>query len=529
MSHRINITIDPDILHDREKIRTRITEVSGFPFEDFKIVRRSVDARSKKPRYTLQVELIGKGDCVPEPAAPAFRPVRGDRSVLIVGAGPAGLFAALTLIEQGIKPIVLERGKPVEQRSKDIAMLLRHGSLDAESNYCFGEGGAGTFSDGKLYTRSTKRGDVREILDIFIAHGAHEEIRIDAHPHIGSNRLPAIVKAMRRTLISCGGEIHFDCRVTDFLIRDGRILGVMTDRGRAFDADAVILAMGHSSRDIYDLFQKKNFAVLPKAFAVGVRVEHPQALIDTIQYHQSPRHPNLPPAAYRFTSRIEGRGVYSFCMCPGGHIIPAGTNPEELVVNGMSNAARNAPFANSGIVVEVRLEDIESYHAYGSFAFLAFQQELERRAFQFGGALGQQAPAQRMTDFIHGRLSASLPGTSYLPGIQTAPLHELFPPFLARRLANGLADFGKKRKGFVSEEALLLAVESRTSAPVTIPRDDTTLMHPDLKGLYPCGEGAGYAGGIVSSAMDGRQVAMKVSEGLNAGGLTGKRAARRES
>ncbi len=524
MPHKIHITIDPDILHDREKIRQRISKATGFPFEDFVIVRRSVDARSKKPQYTLQVDLIDKSGRVPEPATPAFRSVRGDRSVLIVGAGPAGLFAALTLIEQGIKPVVLERGKPVEQRSKDIAMLLRHGRLEAESNYCFGEGGAGTFSDGKLYTRSTKRGDVREILDIFIAHGAHNEIRIDAHPHIGSNRLPGIVKAMRRTVINCGGEIHFGCRVTDFLIRKGRIIGVASDRGYGFEADAVILAMGHSARDVYTLFQKKNIAVLPKAFAVGVRVEHPQALIDTIQYHQSPRHPNLPPATYRFTSRIEERGVYSFCMCPGGHIIPAGTSPDELVVNGMSNANRNAPYANSGVVVEVRLEDIEAYHKQGPFAFLAFQQELERRAFQFGGASGQQAPAQRMTDFIHGRQSASLPVTSYLPGIQTAPLHELFPPFLARRLANGLTDFGKKRKGFVSEEALLLAVESRTSAPVTIPRDEMTLMHPELKGLYPCGEGAGYAGGIVSSAMDGRRVAMKISEGLKAGGLTGKRA-----
>lgn len=516
MTRRIEIAIDPEILYDREKIRRRIAEASMLSFEDFEIVRRSVDARSKSPRYTLQVDLIGENDPVFEQELPAFKPVRGNRSVLIAGAGPAGLFAALTLIERGVKPIVLERGKPVEQRRKDIAALLRKGSLDADSNYCFGEGGAGTFSDGKLYTRSTKRGNVREILDILIAHGACREIRIDTHPHIGSNRLPSIVKAMRHTLIRCGGEIHFDCRITDFIIRKGRMMGITTDRGRVFDTDALILATGHSARDIYDLLQKKNIPVLPKAFAVGVRVEHPQSLIDAIQYHQSPRHPNLPPAVYRFTSRIEERGVYTFCMCPGGHIIPAATDPEELVVNGMSNAARNAPFANSGIVVEVRLEDIAPFHVHGPFAFLAFQKELERRAFQLGGALCQQAPAQRMTDFIHAEVSASLPRTSYLPGIQTAPLHELFPPLLYRRLAQGLADFGKKRKGFLSEEALLLAVESRTSAPVSIPRDAATLMHPNLKGLYPCGEGAGYAGGIVSSAMDGRQVALKVAEGLKA-------------
>ncbi len=516
MSHKILITIDPEILHDREKIRQQIVKSTAFSFDRFKIARRSVDARSKRPRYTLQVELSNKDSPVTEQTLPTFRPVRKGRSALIIGAGPAGLFAALTLIEQGIKPIVLERGKPVEQRRKDIAKLLRHGHLDAESNYCFGEGGAGTFSDGKLYTRSTKRGNIREILDILIAHGASEELRIDSHPHIGSNRLPSIVNAMRRTILNCGGEIHFDCRATDFFVQKDSIAGVTTNSGGTFDAENVILATGHSARDIYDLFQKNNFAVLPKAFAVGVRVEHPQDLIDTIQYHHSPRHPNLPPAAYRFTSRIEERGVYSFCMCPGGHIIPASTSPEELVVNGMSNSARNAPYANAGIVVEVRLEDIEAYHSHGPYAFLAFQQELERRAFQFGGALGQQAPAQKMTDFIRGRLSTSLPVTSYLPGIQTAPLHELFPPFLSRRLAEGLSNFDKKRKGFLSEEALLLAVESRTSAPVTIPRDDTTLMHPDLKGLYPCGEGAGYAGGIVSSAMDGRRVAMKISEGLKA-------------
>ena len=506
MPEKFQITVDPDIINDKAQIRRRVAEKTATRFDDFEIVRRSVDARSKRPQFTLQVELITRGNRVPKSVVPAWKPVRTEQSVLIVGAGPAGLFSALSLLTCGIKPIVLERGSTVGARRKDIAALLRHGEVNSDSNYCYGEGGAGTFSDGKLYTRSTKRGDVREILEIFIAHGAPEEIRIDAHPHIGSNKLPGIIENMRRTLIDCGGEIHFNCRVSDFRIQNNHITGVSTDKGRIFEADAVILATGHSAREIYALLQKHDIDVAPKAFAVGVRVEHPQPLIDAIQYHQSPRHINLPPAAYRFTSRIEERGVYSFCMCPGGRIIPASTSPEELVVNGMSNAGRNSPFANSGIVVEVRLE--------GPFAFLAFQKALERRAFQFGGAVGQQAPAQRMTDFIQERLSATLPETSYLPGIQPAPLHELFPPFISRRLAKALMDFGIKRKGFLTEDALLLAVESRTSAPVTIPRDDITLMHPQIEGLYPCGEGAGYAGGIVSSALDGCQVAAKIARTL---------------
>ncbi len=514
MSETIQIQIDPDIINDREKIRVKLEEKARARFDEFEILRRSVDARSKRPGYTLQVALISGETGNKKRPLIRLTPVKGNRTALVVGAGPAGLFAALTLIEQGIKPIVIERGKPAAVRRKDITALLRTGQVNPESNYCFGEGGAGTFSDGKLYTRATKRGDVSAILDIFISHGAHESISIDAHPHIGSNRLPAIIERMRESLLQCGGEIHFECRVTDLVLQNGRIRGVMVNEKRLFEADAVILATGHSARDIYDLLSDKNLEVLPKPFAVGVRVEHPQALIDAIQYHHPRRHPNLPPAEYRFVSRIEDRGVYSFCMCPGGHIIPAATLPGELVVNGMSNAARNSPFANSGVVVEIQWEDIPAFHRHGAFAFLAFQKDMERRAFEFGGASGLQAPAQILTDFIAGKTSSRLPKTSYLPGVTSAPLRDLFPPAITRKLKLGFEDFGRKRKGFVTDEALLIAVESRTSAPLMIPRDKDTRMHPQVQGLYPCGEGAGYAGGIVSSALDGRQSALSVSTAL---------------
>ena len=443
-----------------------------------------------------------------------WKPVRSNHSVLIVGAGPAGLFAALELVRLGIKPVILERGEDVRSRNKTIAKLLRHGVVDQESNYCFGEGGAGTYSDGKLYTRSKKRGDVRAVLAILAAHGADPDILIDAHPHIGSNKLPAIVQNMRHTLLRCGGEIRFESKVIDFAVKSGRVDGVITQGGETFQGDSVILAMGHSAREIFDYFYRNNFPIEPKPFAVGIRLEHPQALIDEIQYHRAPRHPNLPPASYGFASQADGRGVYSFCMCPGGRIVPSSTAPGELVVNGMSNAKRNSGFANSGIVVEIRMEDMGSFAKKGPFAFLAFQRALERQAFLFGGAVGQQAPGQRMTDFIDEKISSSLPSGSYLPGICPAPVHELFPAQLHNRLKNALIAFGRKRKGFLTREAVVLAVESRTSSPVKIPRDGTSLMHPGIRHLYPCGEGAGYSGGIVSSAMDGQLVARKIAEDL---------------
>ncbi len=482
--------------------------------DSFVIIRRSVDARSKQPRYVLQINWISDQGSLGEGAPGSWKPVRSDHSVLIVGAGPAGFFAALELVRLGIKPVILERGEEVRSRRKTIAKLLRHGMVDMESNYCFGEGGAGTYSDGKLYTRSIKRGDVGAVLDTLVAHGADPDIRIDAHPHIGSNRLPAIIQNLRHTLLRCGGEIHFETKVTDFAIKSGRIDGVMTEDGKTFQADAVILATGHSAREIFDFFRRRNLPIEPKPFAAGIRLEHPQALIDQMQYHHVPRHPNLPPASYRFASQIDGRGVYSFCMCPGGFIVPASTAPDELVVNGLSYAKRNSLFANSGIVVEIRMEDIGNFHKEGPFAFLAFQKALERKAFAFGGAVGQQAPGQRMTDFVDGKISSSLPTASYLPGIRPAPVHELFPPELYDRLKKALISFGRKRKDFFTQEAIVLAVESRTSSPVKMPRDSISLMHPSIRHLYPCGEGAGYAGGIVSSAMDGQRVARKIAENL---------------
>ncbi len=462
----------------------------------------------------LQVEWITGEKNLGEIAPGPWKPVRSDHSVLIVGAGPAGFFAAMELVRLGIKPVILERGEEVRSRNKTIAKLLRHGVVDKESNYCFGEGGAGTYSDGKLYTRSKKRGDVRAVLDILVAHGADPDIRIDAHPHIGSNKLPTIIQNLRHTLLRCGAEIYFDSKVTDFAIRSGRVDGVITASGRTFQTDAVILAMGHSAREIFDFFRRSNLPIEPKPFAAGIRLEHPQVLIDQMQYHHTPRHPNLPPASYGFVSQIEGRGVYSFCMCPGGRIVPSSTTSDELVVNGMSYAKRNSPFANSGIVVEIRLEDIGDFHKEGPFAFLAFQKALEQQAFAFGGAVGQQAPGQRMTDFVEGKMSSSLPATSYLPSIRPAPIHELFPPELHNRLKNALISFSGKRKGFLTREAVVLAVESRTSCPVKIPRDNSTLMYPGIGHLYPCGEGAGYAGGIVSSAIDGRRVGRKIAENL---------------
>lgn len=483
--------------------------------DGFVITRRSVDARSKRPRYRLEIRCISAEDRPGETAPCSWKPVRSDSSVLIVGAGPAGFFAALELVRFGIKPVILERGEEVRSRSKTIARLLRRGMVNTESNYCFGEGGAGTYSDGKLYTRSIKRGDVHDVLEILVAHGADSNIRIDAHPHIGSNKLPAIIQNLRQTLLQCGGEIHFKSKVIDFEIKSGCIDGVVTESGQTFQADAVILAVGHSAREIFDLFRRNHLSIEPKAFAAGIRLEHPQPLIDQLQYHHVPRHPNLPPASYRFAERIDGRGVYSFCMCPGGFVVPASTASDELVVNGMSYAKRNSPFANSGIVVEIRMEDIAPFYKEGPFAFMAFQKALEQKAFAFGGSRGQQAPGQRMTDFINGKISSSLPKTSYLPGVRLAPVHEMFPPELYDRLKKALVSFSQKRKGFLTREAVVLAVESRTSSPVKIPRDHSTLMHPNVRHLYPCGEGAGYAGGIVSSAMDGQRVARKIAENLS--------------
>jgi uncharacterized FAD-dependent dehydrogenase len=510
VTRRIEICVDPECIDEPEHIRQEILKQVSGGFDSYCIVRRSVDARRSKPRFRLQVELD------PDRPAPEFHfsPVPSRPAVIVVGAGPAGYCAALELIQGGIKPIVLERGPMVETRRKRIARLLRHGEIDPDANYCFGEGGAGAFSDGKLYTRSHKRGDIGRLLHLLVLHGAPPDILVDAHPHIGSDKLPTLIRNIRNTVTDCGGEVHCNATVSDVLIADGVAGGVRLKDGSAIYADAVILAVGHSARDIYARLHAAGLAIEAKPLAVGVRVEHPQRLIDAIQYRQSPRHPNLPPATYVLSCQSDGRGVFSFCMCPGGMIVPTATEPGELAINGMSFSGRRGPFANAGLVVELRPEDVANFDKRRPFGYLDLQQDLERQAFRMGGARGQQAPAQRMTDFMTGRQSDSLPATSYLPGVSSAPLHTLFPHSVVLRLRRALNDFDRRLRGFLSAEALLVAVESRTSAPVRIPRDAATLMHPQVPGLFPCGEGAGYAGGITSSAMDGQRVARLATQYL---------------
>ena len=509
--HLLNITVPPDFIHDADYLRRQVLEKYPHAGEHYRIIKRSVDARRKVPHFVLQIEIAPDRQAAADIPPFRFDPVPPSPRVIIVGAGPAGYFAALALIENGIKPIVLEQGENVHARRKRIAQILRGGALlEPTSNYCFGEGGAGTFSDGKLYTRATKRGNLEKILKLLVYHSASKDILIDAHPHIGSNKLPAVVQRIRETIIACGGEVHFKAKVTDFILNENSVTGVGLADGTRVTADAVILAAGHSARNIYHWFCDRGFLIEAKPLAVGVRVEHPQALIDAAQYHHHPRHSNLPAATYRLACQYEDRGIYSFCMCPGGYIVPTATTPEELAVNGMSFSGRNGPFANAGIVVEVLPEDIQADPARDPLSLLTFQQTLEAKTFLMGGSEGQRAPAQRMTDFIKGCISKKLPNTSYLPGLASSPLHELLPPFVTRRLAAAFKIFNQKLKGFLTEEALLIAVESRTSSPVRIPRNPVSLMHPQLSRLFPCGEGAGYAGGIVSSAMDGQRVAKQV-------------------
>jgi len=474
-------------------------------------IQRSVDARSSKVKIRMKAELFI--DEQPIEVRKFIRKSYTDVSrkipVIVIGAGPAGLFAALTLIENGMKPIIIERGKDVKARKFDIARINREHIVNPDSNFCFGEGGAGTYSDGKLYTRSTKRGNVSEILAMLVSHGADEDILIDSHPHIGTDKLPAIIGAMRQTILDAGGEFHFNRRISDFLIQNGKIKGVEDKNGDRFEAQAVILATGHSARDIYELLHKKGLALEAKSFALGVRAEHPQALIDSIQYHQSPRDQYLPAAPYSLVKQVEGRGVFSFCMCPGGIIVPAATETGQVVVNGMSNSRRNSPYANSGIVVQIDPADIAYLSEYGPFAGLELQRRVEDACWRAAG-MNQAAPAQRITDFTKGIVSTSLPDCSYNPGIIPAPLHEILPPFVAGRLQEAFLQFDKMMKGYHTSEAVILGTESRTSSPIRIPRNAETFEHINLPGLFPCGEGAGYSGGIVSSAMDGVSCAQAV-------------------
>lgn len=498
-------------------VKQKVLNKAGIPasqLKDWRILKRSIDARGKEVFVKLRVEVNTENEFEAEPSfLEQLKPVHDKKRVIIVGAGPAGYFAALELIGLGLKPVILDRGKDVQLRRRDLRAIQQLGKVNPHSNYCFGEGGAGTYSDGKLYTRSHKRGSIYKILRLFVEHGALGDIMIDAHPHIGSNKLPQIVANIRKTIELYGGEVHFNAHVSDLIYETGIVKGVIVKDSLEYLGEAVILATGHSARDIYYLLDRKGIKIESKPFALGVRVEHSQALIDKIQYGQFPREEHLPASSYRLACQVEGRGVFSFCMCPGGLVVPASTAPGEIVVNGMSLSRRDSPFSNSGTVVSVELEDLLPFKKHGVFAGLEFQKSVEQTMFASGDG-SQNAPSQRMTDFVKRKLSVDLPDSSYIPGLHSAPLHQLLPKGIYDRLAKGVVEFGKKMKGYFTEEANVIGTESRTSSPIRIPRHPATLMHEDAKALFPCGEGAGYAGGIVSAAMDGQNVANAVKRFL---------------
>ncbi|MGC1633071.1 MAG: FAD-binding protein [Gelidibacter sp.] len=495
----------PDILTRKA---AKFLGISEDKISGIKVLRKSIDARKKQIIFNYKVAVY-INEPVPETSDYHFdyKDVSKAKPIHIIGFGPAGMYAALRCIELGFKPIVLERGKNVQERRRDLKAINRDHFVNEDSNYCFGEGGAGTYSDGKLYTRSLKRGDVRRVFENLVFHGATDQILVDAHPHIGTNKLPKVVQNVRETILNYGGEMHFDTRVTDFTIKDHKITALQLKNGGELQVDRVILAMGHSARDIFYLLNEKNIAMEAKSYAMGVRVEHPQHIIDSIQYSCSgERDELLPAASYSLVDQVNGRGVYSFCMCPGGFIVPAATANGEVVVNGMSPSKRNNPFANSGIVVEINVDkDLHKYEQFGVLKALEYQKDLERLAFTAGGR-SQVAPAQRLTDFVEGKLSANLNPSSYQPGLKSVPLHSLLPKLIGGSLRNGFKIFGEKMKGYYTEEANVVGVESRTSSPISIPRNER-LEHPQISNLYPCGEGPGYAGGIVSAAIDGERCA----------------------
>ncbi len=516
MKKTIQTTLRPEEAYNPELFKETILKRAHIqdPAAEVRALKRSIDARTQNVKINIEAEVYSKEGLPPLISySKDYADVSGADPVIVVGCGPAGMFAALRLIELGVRPIIIERGSDVKKRRRDIAAINKEHIVNPESNYCFGEGGAGTYSDGKLYTRSKKRGDIQKSLEMFVAHGATEEILVDAHPHIGTNKLPKVVEAMRESILRVGGEILFDTKVTDFILEKDEMKGVVLENGEKILAAGVILATGHSARDIFHLLHAKEILIEAKPFAIGVRVEHPQQLIDKIQYHCDDRGAYLPAASYSMVRQtyVEGRerGVFSFCMCPGGFIVPAATAPGEVVMNGMSPSRRDSKYANSGVVTAIELEDLEAYKQHGPLAGLEFQKELEQRACSMAGGT-QAAPAQRLIDFVKMRPSSTLTDTSYQPGLSSVDLNQLLPEEMASRLRDGLRGFGKKMKGYYTNEAQIVGTESRTSSPVRIPRDKESCEHLTIRRLYPCGEGAGYAGGILSAAMDGQKCAEKL-------------------
>ena len=494
----------------------KFLKISPKDIQKVVVLKRSFDARQKSVKVNVRGNafLVGEEYHPAKVELPDYPNVANKQEVIVVGAGPAGLFAALQLIELGLKPIIIERGKDVRGRRRDLKAINVEGVVNEDSNYCFGEGGAGTYSDGKLYTRSKKRGDIDRILELFVAFGATPDIMVDAHPHIGTNKLPKIIQDIREQIIACGGKVLFETRVTDFVVKSNEIQGVVLQNGTVISANKVILATGHSARDIFELLHKKNILIEAKPFALGVRAEHPQELIDKIQYSCDYRGEFLPPAPYSVVKQVNGRGMYSFCMCPGGVIAPCATSPGEVVTNGWSPSKRDQLMANSGIVVELKLEDFKPYQQFGPLAGMEFQKAIEQKAWHLAGET-QKVPAQRMIDFTQNKISQDIPKTSYVPGTTSIEMGEVFPGFLSQILRQGFSEFGKSMKGYLTNDAIIHAPESRTSSPVRIPRDHYSLEHLQIKGLYPCGEGAGYAGGIISAAIDGEKCALKVGESLS--------------
>lgn len=509
----INIQTTPEEAAKKDLLLIKVSqELSISPEEIFhiEILRKSIDARQRKIKINLRLRIFISEDYQEnEIVLPEYKNVSNAKEVIIVGAGPGGLFAALQLIEAGLKPIIIERGKTVRDRRKDLVAIIKDAHVDPDSNYCFGEGGAGTYSDGKLYTRSKNKKAVKKILNTLVGFGATKQILIEAHPHIGTNKLPSIIENIREKIIECGGEVLFNTRVTDLIISSNKIKGVVCQNGNKIEADNVVLATGHSARDIYELLYNKGIKIEAKPFAIGVRVEHSQQLIDKIQYKCNVRSEFLPPAPYSIVRQVDGRGVYSFCMCPGGVIAPSATAPGEVVTNGWSPSRRDRDTSNSGVVVELSLKDFEPFKDFGPLAGVEFQKSIEQKAWHLAGET-QKVPAQRLVDFTEGKLSKNIPETSYKPGTSSIEMSSVLPDFIYKSLQDGFNQFGKAMKGYLTNDAVVHAPESRTSSPVRIPRDKMTLQHIEIEGLYPCGEGAGYAGGIISAAIDGEKCAREI-------------------